>query len=143
LSVRFTKSPKLYFVDVGLLLYLLNINLERAIIDNVLMGKVLENFVVSELKKQATWSKTVTNLYHFRTSGGDEVDVVLENNGGSIVGIEVKLAEKVAPQDFKGLSYLQEKSGTRFVAGVVLYTGSQVIPFGERLWAMPVSMLWR
>lgn len=142
-ATRFIKSPKLYLVDSGLLAYLLDINLQKAINENQLIGKIVENFVMGELKKQATWSKTKPQLYHFRTTGGEEVDIVLENRSGMIVGIEVKNSMTVTPKDFKGLRYLQEKTGDRFVQGIVLYTGSQYVPFGSNLFALPIHTLWQ
>jgi len=143
LSVRFVKAPKLYFIDSGLLMYLLDMNIEKAAAENVHMGRVLENFVVSELQKQATWSTQSVNFYHFRTSSGEEVDTVIENRSGNIVGIEIKASSKVTPQDFKGLTFLQEKAKEKFVRGIVLYTGTEYVPFGERLCALPINSLWQ
>lgn len=143
LSIRFVKAPKLYFVDSGLLAYLLDMNIEKAMDDSVHMGRILENFVVSELQKQATWSKQLINLYHFRASSGEEVDAVMENRSGQVVGIEIKTSKKVTSQDFKGLSFLQNKAKQRFVQGIVLYTGSEYVPFGKQLCALPVSALWQ
>ncbi len=143
IALRFIKSPKLYLVDSGLLAYLLDMNLERALKDTVQMGKIVENFVVSELKKQITWSKTRPQIYHFRTLGGEEVDIVLENRMGNIVGIEVKSNERVTVDDFKGLSYLKEKAGKAFLRGIVLYPGSQTIPFGNDLFVVPIHTLWQ
>lgn len=142
IGLRFTKAPKLYLIDTGLLSYLLDFNLERALKDNTQMGKKLENFVVSELKKQITWSKTIPQIYHFRTTSGEKVDVVLENRSGNIVGIEVKNSERVTQEDFKWLKYLQEKTKNKFLKGIVLYTGSQTLPFGENLYALPINSLW-
>lgn len=142
LSLRFIKSPKLYLEDTGLLSYLFDMSLERALKDQMHMGKIVENFVVNELQKQATWSKTRVQLHHFRTTGGEEVDIVLENGAGDIVGIEVKNSEKVTPDDFKGLMYLQEKAKHRFVKGIVLYTGSTYVPFGKSLFCLPINALW-
>ncbi len=142
LTLRIIKSPKLYLIDSGLLTYLLGIDLERALDDTLAMGKVIENFVVTELRKQITWSKTIPQIHHFRTISGIEVDIVLENRAGDIVGIEVKNAAKVVPTDFKGLTYLQEKAKSKFKKGIVLYTGSKVVPFGNKLFAVPIHALW-
>ncbi len=142
LMLRLIKSPKIYLVDSGLLSYLLDINLERALKDSLQMGKVIENFAMSELKKQSSWSKTQPKLYHFRTTAGEEVDIVLENRSGNIVGIEIKNSSKVTPEDFKGLKYLKTKAKEKFVKGIVLYTGSQYVPFGENLFALPINSLW-
>ena len=141
-SLRFIKSPKLYLVDSGLLAYLLNINVRRALSDSMQMGKILENFVVNEIRKQATWSQTKVEQHHFRTADGKEVDIVLENRSGHIVGIEVKNSQRLTQEDFKGLRYLQEKTNDKFMTGVILYMGSQVVPFGDKLYALPINALW-
>ncbi len=142
IGLRVTKAPKLYLIDTGLLSYLLDFNLERELKDSVQMGKTLENFIVSELKKQATWSKTIPEIYHFRATSGEEVDIVLENRSGQIVGIEIKNSEKIIKDDFKGLKFLQEKTKDKFLKGIVLYTGSQSLPFGENLYTLPINSLW-
>ena len=141
-TLRFTKSPKLYINDTGLQGYLLGFNLNRALEDNVIMGRVVENFVIEELRKQATWSHTRVSLYHFRTTDGQEVDLVLEDRLGNIVGIEVKSSSRVTPDDFKGLSYLQRKAGRKFLKGFVIYTGNQTVPFGNNLYALPINLVW-
>lgn len=142
-ALRFIKSPKLYLVDSGLLAYLLGINIDRSINDPIHMGKLLENFVLDEIKKQITWSKVKPQMYHFRTSDGQEVDIVLENRAGDIVAIEIKSSESVSQSDFKGLRFLQEKMRNKFIRGFVLYTGSEIVPFGPNLFALPVAALWQ
>ena len=71
----------------------------------------------------------------------DEVDVVLES-GGKLAGVEVKAAATVSSTDFRGLRKLQSAVGARLVAGVVLYDGEAVVPFGQGLYAVPLSRLW-
>lgn len=142
IAQRFIKSPKIYLVDSGLLAYLLDINIERALANSTHMGRVLENFVVGELQKQATWSKPEVKLYHCRTTGGEEVDIVLEDRSGNIVGIEVKCSERVSHDDLKGLKYIQAKVKDKFIKGIVLYTGTACVPFGDNLYALPISALW-
>ncbi len=142
LGKRLTKSPKTYLVDTGLLSFLLDIRIEKALSDYRFIGSVLENFVFNELQKQATWNSTRIKLYHYRTITGIEVGIVLENQAGNIVGIEVKNSETVNSQDFKGLSFLKEESGESFIKGILLYNGSQIIPFGKDLYAVPIHALW-
>jgi uncharacterized protein len=142
ITQRFVKAPKVYMVDSGLLSYLLDTNLERLLTNSTHAGKILENFVVGELQKQATWSKTSVAMYHCRTTAGEEVDVILEDRSGNIVGIEIKSSEKVTTDDFKGLKYLKEKVGEKFVMGIVLYTGSLCLPFDKGLYTMPINVLW-
>ncbi len=142
LSKRLVKSPKVYLVDTGLLSYLLGINHDRLSVDVTLVGNLFENFVIMELKKQATWSKRRVNLYYYRTLDGIEVDLVLEDKAGNIVGIEVKASETVTAADFKGLKHMQETYKNRFLKGIVLYAGSDNVPFGKKLFAWPLSCLW-
>lgn len=143
---RLVKSPKLYLNDTAMLLHLVGAGAKRLQDDPMLMGNlmgsVVENFVVMELMKQRGWSESRATLFHFRIHNGDEVDCVLEDGAGRVVGIEVKAAVSVKAADFKGLRVLADAAGDRFVRGIVLYTGKEVVPFGKNLLAVPVEALW-
>jgi uncharacterized protein len=82
------------------------------------------------------------NLLHFRTSDDKEVDFVLERPDGTLAGIGVKTADRVDSSDFKGLRVLQEVAKNDFVCGIVLYGGNDIVPFGDKLFAVPISCLW-
>jgi uncharacterized protein len=105
-------------------------------------GALFENFVASELTKQATWCDADVRLYHLRTAGGREVDLVIEARDGTVAGVECKLTASVRASDFNGLRHLRDRLGKRFGAGVVVHTGPDTLPFGDRLWALPISALW-
>lgn len=139
---RLAKAPKLLLVDTGLLTHLLEANANRLRRDRTLLGHILENFAAMELIKQLGWSGRRCKLFHFRTESGVEVDLVLEDRAGRLVGIEVKCAAALQRQDFRGLETLAEISGRRFVRGVLLYTGATAVPFGRKLHALPLSQLW-
>ncbi|MEW6778095.1 MAG: ATP-binding protein [Bdellovibrionota bacterium] len=140
---RFVKSPKGYLTDTPLLCHLLQVDPGKAAArDPALFGRVLENFVASELLKQLAHSGERAELLHFRGTGGQEADFVLERPGGAVAGIEVKARESVGPDDFRGLKELQARAGKDFACGAVLYRGASFVPFGEKLWAVPVSALW-
>jgi predicted AAA+ superfamily ATPase len=79
---------------------------------------------------------------HFRTLTGQEVDIVLESRSGRVVGIECKASSSVKLNDFKGIQSLKEQAGESFHRGIVIYTGSETLNFGEDLIAVPVSALW-
>ncbi|MGB3681002.1 MAG: ATP-binding protein [Rubrobacteraceae bacterium] len=143
LGKRLVRSPKLLLCDTGLISNLQGISAERLASEPVLVGPLLENFVAMELTKQSAWSRTRPRLFHFRTHTGQEVDIVLEDAAGRIVGIEVKAAATVGVRDFRGLRALAEVAGERFQRGVVLYTGGTDIPFDKNLHALPVGALWR
>ena len=96
-----------------------------------------------ELCKQVAWSRTIPRLFHYRTQAGQEVDVVLEDGAGRVVGVEVKANSRVTSADFAGLRHLAEAAGRRFVRGILLYIGVQDIPFAKNLTALPIDSLWR
>lgn len=73
---------------------------------------------------------------------GSEVDLLLERADGRVVGLDVKASAAAQARDFRGLKHLAETLGKGFHRGVVFYTGTEVLPFGPRLWAVPVSALW-
>ena len=86
-----------------------------------------------ELSRQLTWSQERVELFHHRTRDQIEVDAVLENRRGQVVGIEVKAASTVRPDDFRGLRHLRDRLGDDFLVGLVLYTGHQTLPFADGL----------
>ncbi len=141
-SSRAISTPKVSFVDSGVAANLLDVDARSLVRPDGLFGPLLEGFVLMELARQLTWSEQRAELFHYRTKDKVEVDAVLENRQGHVVGVEVKASSTVRPDDFKGLRHLAEQAGGDFVAGVVLYTGTQTLPFGPRLRAMPVSALW-
>jgi predicted AAA+ superfamily ATPase len=143
LGLRLVKSPKIYLNDTGLAAYLLGLNAAQLAANPMALGPLLENFVLMELRKQSGWTAVRPNFYHFRTHSGDEVDIVLEDAAGNLVGIEVKASASVGAADVKGLRAFAELAGSRFRRGVVFYLGSETVPFAKNIHAMPVESLWR
>ncbi len=141
-AAKFIKAKKSFLVDTGFLSNLLKIITVQSLQTFPSVGNIVENFVAMELLKQLGWSKTRAELYHFRTSSGIKVDIVLEDEDKNIIGIEVKSSSTISPDDFKGLMYLQELSKKKFIKGIVLYLGEAIIPFGNNLFAVPIHSLW-
>ena len=78
---------------------------------------------------------------------GRQIDAVLEHDDGRVVGAELQAAATVTPDDFGHLAVVERRLGERrlgerFHRGVVLYAGERVVPFGERLTAVPIATLW-
>lgn len=140
---QMVKSPKLYLNDTGLVASLLGQSSETALKNSHLIGPVVENFIVMELRKQITWSRTQPAIFHFRTLTGREVDVTLESPSGQLVGIEITTSSSVNADDFRGLRVLADQAGKRFVRGVILYGGREVVPFGRNLHALPLEAVWQ
>ena len=142
LGSRQIKSSKTYVVDSGLLAYLIGANERRIAEDGAVAGKVLESFVAMELLRQADWAHHPAQLFHYRDKLQREVDIVIERHDGDVVGIEVKASATPSSGDFAGLRYLRDSLGDRFKSGVVLHTGADTLPFGDRLTAVPVAGMW-
>ena len=137
---RLIKTPKMHFTDTGLACSLLGINSQSLWQDRNILGQLLETFIYQELRKHADWHVQELRFYHFRNKDKVEVDIIIEQ-GRQIVGIEIKAAATVTKNDFKGLQKLRAACGSQFTSGVVFYDGEHVLPFGEQLYAVPISAL--
>lgn len=142
IGTRATATPKVAFVDSGVAANLLDQDASSLRRQDAPVGGLLEGFVAMELARQLTWSQTRAEQFHYRTRDGMEVDVVLKDRRRRVVGVEVKAASTVRAEDFRGLRHLADRLGDDFVAGIVFYTGTQTLPFGEHLRAVPISALW-
>jgi predicted AAA+ superfamily ATPase len=143
LTQRAVGTPKLAFVDTGVACHLIGQDAVRLGEPGGAAGPMMENFVVMELARQLTWSEERGTLYHYRTKDGSEVDAVIETPDGRVIGVEVKAGATVRTEDLRGLRGLANALGERFVAGYVLYTGQQTLPFGDKIRAVPLDALWR
>lgn len=128
------KTPKLYWVDVGLLRQLCGFQGEPT-------GEMYETFVVAELVK---WMKTVQRageLYFYRTRSGLEVDLLLETRHG-IIGMEIKSGSTVTGADFRPLRDVASGLGSKWRGGMVIYRGKEIRKIGDpSLWAVPSHRL--
>lgn len=139
---RLVKAPKLHFIDSGFMSSVLAMNMDVIQENYMLAGSLLETFVYSELIKQASWVEDDINIYHYRDKDKVEVDFVLENARKAVVGIEVKSSSTVTRKDFQGLERLNAACSKHFKAGVVIYNGEHILPFGDKLFAIPFACLW-
>ena len=144
-SKRALSKPKIILSDTGLVCSLNGITGEflSDIENGNELGPLLEAFVITEINKQRSWSELEYTLFHYRDSDKKEIDLVLELAGGKIIAIEIKAASSFSHKDFAGMKLLRDTLGKRFHVGIVLYTGTQVQPFGEKLYAAPVSSIWQ
>ncbi|MCY3816431.1 MAG: ATP-binding protein [Gammaproteobacteria bacterium] len=138
---RLVRTPKLHFLDTGLLAVLRGDSVKALAADRNKFGPLLEGFVFSELVKIASQTTEYASISHYRDKDKVEVDFVVEQSG-AILGIEVKAGAIAKPEDFRGLKRLQSATGEAFACGIVLHDGDRIQRLGERLYAMPVSRLW-
>lgn len=139
---RVVKSPKLQFMDSGLLSTLLDLTTDEVQKDKTRFGNVLETFVFSEVLKHTTTAEGDYRLMYYRDADKVEVDLVVENAAGQLVGIEVKAAATVKEADLRGLKKFAGLADESFKMGVLLYDGDETMPLGDRIWAAPLSTLW-
>lgn len=146
LKSRATSKPKIHVLDSGVAARLLRVTTRRlagrdpaALTE---LGHLLETFVVGEFRKQASWMDGVAGLGHWRTSDGDEVDLIIERDDGAIVAVEVKAGSRVAGGDLKSLEKLRDAVGPRFAAGAALYLGERSYTYSDRVHVLPVERIW-
>ncbi|MFC1567618.1 ATP-binding protein [Pseudomonadota bacterium] len=139
---RLIKTPKVHMSDTGLASALLGLSIGQLDSDRTMLGHLLESFIYNELRRQASWSDSDIQFYHFRDKDQYEVDIVMEQHGGGVVAVEVKAAATVTEKDFKGLKRLQSMVGPSWEMGIVFFDGEIPLSFGDGLIAMPISGLW-
>jgi len=139
---RLVKAPKMHLLDTGLACHLIGADARRLSKDRPLLGRMVETYVVGELRKQLSWTDPRMTIYHFRTASGSEVDMVLERADGTVSAIEIKASATVRSSDFAALKLLRNQLGKRFRTGIVLYLGEKSVPFGDNLFLLPLPALW-
>ena len=141
---RLSLAPKRFLVDPSLLAAVTGATSDSAMRDANLLGRLLETLVVAQLRAQATVSEHRCRLYHLRQHHGrHEIDVVAELDAQRLVAFEIKATAAPCAADGRHLAWLRDHTGEQFIAGVVLHTGPGAFPLGDRLWALPISALWR
>lgn len=139
---RVVKTPKIHFLDSGLLCGLTGIAAATAVQERERFGHALECYVFGELLKLASWAESDYGLFTYRDKDQVEVDFVVESDAGLVAGVEVKATASISTGDFAGLRRLASLAGKKFRAGVLLYDGIETLPMGAGLWAVPLSTLW-
>jgi predicted AAA+ superfamily ATPase len=140
---QFAKAGKLLLSDTGLACAIQGIDGAAMQSDPEAGAFLLENFVGMELAKQLALDMPAARLLHFRLHAGAEVDWVIEDAAGRVIGLEVKASSAVRDEDFAGLRVLKDIAKQRFAGGVVLYCGGRSYRAGEGLCATPITALWR
>lgn len=140
---RLVRQPKRYLIDAALMAAALRMDAPGIISDGDVLGRLVDTFVVSQLRPEVSRSSIRPRLFHLRTEGGRrEVDIVAELGGQRVIGMEVKATSAPTAGDAKHLIWLRDELGSRFVTGVVFHTGPQVFELSGRIVAAPISVLW-
>jgi predicted AAA+ superfamily ATPase len=134
---RLTKKPKGYFCDTGLACYLQRISSPLALASHPYLGHLFESYCVSLISTLCTTLSPAPKMYHWRTNGGAEVDLILEYDG-RLYPIEIKCKTSVTKRDAQGITAFHETYGHMNVApGIILYLGDYPLQIKENVMAIP------
>jgi uncharacterized protein len=140
---RLVLSRKRHVVDAALAASILRLDANAILRNGDLLGRLLDTFVVSQLRAEIVVSESRPRLYHIRQEQGRfEVDVIGELGGGQVVGMEVKATAAPSGGDARHLVGLRESLGDTFLAGILFHTGPRAFALAERVTAVPISTLW-
>jgi predicted AAA+ superfamily ATPase len=140
---RLAAMPKRYLLDTALFLHILGFTTEEVTGDPHALGALLDTFVAAQIRPELALIARPPSMLHLRDKDGrHEVDIVLELPRKRIIGIEIKATVAPDRSDARHLSWLAEKLGDRFVAGIVLHAGKQSFKLAQNIIATPISSLW-
>jgi hypothetical protein len=140
---RLIKATKRYVVDTSIMAASLGVGVDTILGSDDLLGRVIDTFVMAQLRPEIAISTQRIRLHHARTKGGrEEVDVVAELPGGRLLGLEIKATASPKATDARHLRWLRAEQPERFVAGVVLHTGPDVIAIDDDIFAVPICAFW-
>ena len=140
---RLVKSPKRYVVDPALAAIALRLDANGIMRDGDILGRVLDTFVVAQLRAELEITEPRPWLHHLRARGGRrEVNLLIESGAGKVIGIEIKASAAPKSSSARHLSWLRDELGDRFTAGVVLHTGPKAYELDARIVAAPICTLW-
>lgn len=140
---RLVQTPKRYIVDPGVVGAVLRVDRAGVRRDGDLMGRLLDTYVLSQLRAEVPACESEPNLHHLRTEQGrHEIDVLVEYGGGKVFAFEVKASGAPRSADAKHLVWLRDELGDRFIGGAVLHSGQHGYPLSERIVAAPICSLW-
>lgn len=108
LSKRLIKSPKLYFIDTGILCYLTGIMNEEQFLRSPQRGSIFENMVIMEFRKRLALNTQYTQFYFYRTTTGVEVDLIIQT-GSETNAYEIKFAETLSKNMAQSLALFKEE----------------------------------
>ncbi|MQA93587.1 MAG: DUF4143 domain-containing protein [Streptosporangiales bacterium] len=143
LTAKIAKTPKIYLTDSGLAGHLMratSAGLRSP--GNPALGPLVETLALTELLKLKTCSGSPVNITQLRDTQGREIDFILEGPDGRVVAVEIKATTSPGADSAKHLRWFRDQLGERFSTGLVLHLGTHGTSFGDRIQALPLSVLW-
>jgi hypothetical protein len=140
---RLIRLPKRYLVDSAFAGPLLGVDARAVLRDGDLLGRLLDSFVMAQLRAECTVSELSPHLFHVRDANGrHEVDILVELGDGRVIGIEIKADSAPGPDAARHLRWLRDAIGNRFALGLVLHTGPRPFRLDKSIAALPICALW-
>jgi uncharacterized protein len=140
---RLVRGPKRYLVEPALALAALRTGVRGLMRDGDLLGRILDTFVVAQLRAQLAVCESQPRLYHLRQEKGQhEIDIIVEYGGGRVFALEVKANSAPSRDDARHLTWLRAELGNRFIGGAVLHTGPRAFRLADDIAAAPIAALW-
>lgn len=140
---RLALAPKRYIVDAGLMAAAAQLTRDDILGNGDLLGRLLDTFVHAQIRALLSGERTRATVAHLRTAGGrQEVDLLVEFDGGAVGAIEIKATSAPARDDARHLLWMRDALGSKFVGGVVCHTGPEQFTLADGIVAMPICALW-
>ena len=140
---RLVLAPKRHVIDPGLAVAVLGLDVDLILRNGDLLGRLLDTFVVAQIRAELAVTPSRPRLFHIRQQQGRfEVDLLAELAGGRLIGLEIKADAAPSAESARHLAGLRDRYPETFLAGVVLHTGPRAYRLGDRLVAAPISTLW-
>lgn len=137
---RLVKRPKLYFYDVGLAAFLLTMSEAAHVDSHPLKGVLFENLVVMEVAKYLFNHDRKAQLFFYRDSDGNEIDLLIQD-GGRFLPVEIKLGKTVHQDFFKAFGRFESAMGADCAARLVVYGGDQAQKRSDACSVLPLAGL--
>ncbi len=125
---RLIKSPKLYFLDSGLICYLLGIHKPDELLMHSARGAIFESWVIAELYKSYYHTGKQPAMYYFRDSNNNEIDLILDY-GSKVIPIEIKSGQTINTEFFNGIEYWRKLTGLPDSPAALIYGGDSPVIF--------------
>jgi uncharacterized protein len=140
---RLVRAPKRYLLDPSLVATALNLDMLAVLRDGELLSRMIDTFVLAQLRPELELAASRPTLYHLREyDGRHEVDLVAEVANGNVFAMEIKATAAPDASDARHLAWLRDLLGERFLGGAVLHTGPRAFSLGDRILALPICSLW-
>ena len=140
---RLVKTSKRFLTDTSLFAATLGLDESAVMRDGAVLGRLIETFVLAQIRPQLELAGFNRPLYHLRDKNGrHEIDLIAELPGGRVLAIEIKASAAPKRADAKHLEWLRDLLDERFVAGAILHTGPRPFQVSERILALPIASLW-